>query len=90
MMKSFLGRNGGKCYRACQGRLVLEQAEGSLGVQLPVSATSNKNLHCLWIIHAPDTAQPSDGFTVTVDGVATRCREVRGEHSMISLWSLLK
>lgn len=67
--------NGGKCYRACQGRLVLEQAEGSLGVQLPVSATSNKNLHCLWIIHAPDTAQPSDGFTVTVDGIATRCRE---------------
>uniref|UniRef100_K1QU64 Multiple epidermal growth factor-like domains 8 n=1 Tax=Magallana gigas TaxID=29159 RepID=K1QU64_MAGGI len=67
--------NGGKCYRACQGRLVLEQAEGSLGVQLPVSATSNKNLHCLWIIHAPDTAKPSDGFTVTVDGIATRCRE---------------
>lgn len=80
-------RNGGKCYRACKGRQVLEQSKGSLGLQLPVTMPLNKNLHCLWIINAPYSSTDGTSFTITMDGIATQCQRVR---ESTTVWHWLK
>ncbi|KAK3088685.1 hypothetical protein FSP39_022382 [Pinctada imbricata] len=71
--------NGGKCYRQCDSRLMLNQSEGSLGLHLD---PPQKFWHpyCLWIINIPDDTEDLDSgdlttplVSVSVDGIDTQC-----------------
>ena len=78
----FFFSNGGKCYRNCDNRVVINQTMGSLG-SFKGSGVTDTHIHCLWIIsdgdiHKIENEGVYDTTTVTftIDDIATECGKV--------------
>lgn len=71
--------NGGKCYRNCDNRVVINQTMGSLG-SFKGSGITDTHIHCLWIISEGDIhnienegVYDTTTVTFTIDDIATEC-----------------
>ena len=84
-----VGRNGGVCYRSCEGRVTITNVSsfGAVGSRQQSSVDSHHHIYCLWILTVFDTWDdlPTDrdtvmsiALTLPKDNLNTTCLKVSG------------